>query len=479
VNHTPPHDLGTERAVLASVLLDNDTIDEVLDALEPSDFYARSNGLCFEAMVDLRRTEKPIDMLTVRAWLTDRGHLEKAGGDEGLVALGETLPSAGAIESYGRRVRELASIRGVIRAAQDVLSKAYAPIEDATAFATDAEATITTAARARVETTGPISMKSAVLEVIQDLQRPAEDETGRPLSTGFKRIDKQLGGGMRPCELFLIAGRPGMGKTAIGLDVALALGSQGPGIVFSLEMGMAELVRRALASEGRVDGGRIRTREVKHDWPAIMQAASSLSKLAVHIDATAQATLPHVRSVCRRQKAREGLAWIVIDYLQLMGTPGRDQREQEIGAISRGLKALAKELEIPVLALAQLNRDVEKRPVRDRRPQLSDLRDSGSLEQDADCVAFIHRQELYEPKDVKLRGIAELIIRKQRSGPTGTIIMRYQREHTRFVEITEDDEAELAAETEERERFVAGEPRSQIAGGGYTRSYDPEDFTDA
>lgn len=478
MNHTPPHDLATERAVLASVLLDNDAIDEVLDALEPGDFYARSNALCFEAMVELRRAEKPIDILTVRAWLTDRGHLEKAGGDETLIALNDTLPSAGAIESYARRVREHARVRGVIRAAQDVLAKAFAPIEDASAFATEAEATIAAAARARAESAGPVSLKQAVIEVINDLQRPAEDDTGRPLSVGFKRIDKMLGGGFRPCELFLIAGRPGMGKTAIGLDVALALGKQGPGIFFSLEMGQAELVRRALASEGRVDGGRIRTRDLsREDWPRVTNAAGFLCGLPVHIDPTPQATLPHVRSVARRQKARAGLAWIVIDYLQLMGTPGRDQREQEIGAISRGLKGLAKELEIPVLALAQLNRDVEKRPIRDRRPQLSDLRDSGSLEQDADAVAFVHRQELYEPKDVKLRGIAEFIIRKQRSGPTGTIIMRYQREHTRFVEISEDDEAELAAEDEERERFTSGESRYAIA-AGFTPSADPEDFRD-
>ncbi len=441
MNQVPPHDLTTERALLACVLHDNRAIDEVVDVLEPSDFYGRANALVFGAMVALHRRTDPIDLVTIRGRLVDRGELAHAGGDEGLVALTDEIPNLESLESleaYARRVRGLSGVRKVIKAAHKIAAAGYARPEDVDAFLVESEAAIAAAVRSRTVSGGPVPLSQCVDEALaplfDDRQRP------RAVPTRFERLDRLLGGGLAPGQLILVAGRPGMGKTALGLNIALRLSEHGPGIVYSLEMSRDELVYRALASEGRVDGSRIRQgRLSRDDWPRVTKAAKWLGKQASDIDHTGAASLSHIRATARRKRARDGLSWLVIDYLQLMDVPGRAHREKEIGDISRGLKALAKELDAPVIALSQLNREIEKRPAKDRRPQLSDLRDSGSLEQDADVVAFIHREELYQRDAPELRGKAELIIRKQRSGPTGTVHLRYSGEYTRFEELDDDE----------------------------------------
>jgi replicative DNA helicase len=435
----PSHaDTTAERDLLGCIMLDPERLDEVLDILRPADFADRRARLVWEAMTGMREQGVPIGLDTVHAELVALQTLATVS-EEYLVSLCEVLPTPDAVESHARRIRGYAQTRAVVSAAQGILVAASRGVEDAEVFAAEAETAIVRAAQERSDVAGPVDARTCVIEVVEALTRAAEQvSTGQAVDgvipTRFAALNSMLGGGFRPSELHLIAGRPGMGKTAIGLDIALSLAEHQPGIVYSLEMSRGELVRRALASLGGVDSGRMRSATMSHDdWGRAQTAGAKLADLPLHIDDTPGATLMHIRATARRQRARSGLGWILIDYLQLMRHHERlESREVTIGEISRGLKQLAKELGIPILALAQLNRDVEKRSGKDRRPQLSDLRDSGSLEQDADTVMFVHREEMFRRDEPELRGLAELIIGKQRSGPTGIVPLRYVAECTRF-----------------------------------------------
>jgi replicative DNA helicase len=436
----PAHvDPDIERALCGCVALDNAAIDEAIDLVAPADFGTLSGRHTWEAMLALHKRGEPIDLLTLRGELDTGGRLERVG-EAYVLAISEWLPSPHGAEHYARRIRQLAGVRKIVAACREVELRASRPIDDLAGFVADAEARVASAARERAEARGPVALKDAVVEVFEGMTAAADavsrgEQPDGAIGTRFTALDARLGGGFRPGNLIIIAGRPGMGKTAIALDLALSM-QRSPGIVFSLEMSRDELARRALASEARVDGGRIRTASLaREDWTRLTSAAGSLTNLGVHIDDTPGATLSHIRATSRRMKAREGLAWIVVDYLQLMRSDERGiGREEQIGGISRGLKMLAGEFEIPVVALAQLNRELEKRPITNRRPQLSDLRDSGAIEQDADVVAFVYREEMYQRDNPDVKGLAELIIGKQRSGPTGTIGMRYLAEYTRFEE---------------------------------------------
>lgn len=437
------HDERAEAAVLSCLLLDPAAIDEVSD-LAPEHFTSPRWRTCWQAVQRLHRAGLPIEVLPLRSELVAMGRLEQVG-DDALAGLMEGIPSPLDVDTHAQRIRHHALVRAVVDAARQVLVRGSQPVEDAQAFALEAEALMARAAQSHGQAGGPVDMRTAIAETVEELAVHAERVrdghlAGSAIPTRFAGLNRKLGGGYRGAELHIVAARPGMGKTALGLDLALSLGRHVPGVMFSLEMARGELVRRALASEGRIDGGRLRTAQLSaDDWDRLQRTGGDLAAIGVHIDDTPGTTLQRVRSVLRRQAARGGLGWCVIDYVGLMQGERGVKREEQIGEISRGLKRLAKELQIPVIALAQLNREVERRTGKDRRPQLADLRDTGSLEQDADVVVFIHREELYQRENPDLRGKAEIIIGKQRGGPTGTIHCRYFHEWTRFEELADED----------------------------------------
>ncbi|KPK16872.1 MAG: replicative DNA helicase [Myxococcales bacterium SG8_38] len=437
----PPNSLEAERAVLGGVLLENDAMNVVLEEISPDDFYSEANAKIFEAMTELFRRSQPVDHLTLRELLAHSGKLASIGGDEYLLSLSNTIPSVSNIQAHARIVREKSVVRKLIQACHEVVSRGYGDYGPVEEFLDQSESSIFSVAKERAR--NPYEhVKDIVMRTFQEIHETAnrgEAITGLP--TGYKQLDK-LTAGMHPGDLIIVAGRPGMGKTSFALNVAhnACAKAKSPVAVFSLEMPKSQLVRRLLGAEARVDGNRIRTGQLhKDDWPKLADAAGTLSEMPIWIDDTPAITMLELRAKARRLKAEVGLSLVVVDYLQLMRSGSRnDSREQEISEISRSMKALAKELELPVIALSQLNRGVESRGVKDKRPQLSDLRESGAIEQDADTIWFIYRDEVYN-RDSEDRGIAEIIIGKQRAGPTGTCRVRFFSEYTRFDDLAESD----------------------------------------
>jgi replicative DNA helicase len=435
----PPNALEAERAVLGGILLENDAMNVVLEQLSIDDFYSEANAKIFEAMSELFRRNQPVDHVTLREALVHGGRLAGVGGDEYLLSLTNTIPTVSNIQTHARIVREKSVIRNLIQVCHEVVSRGYGDYGEVEEFLDEAESSIFAVARERAR--NPYEhVKEVVMRTFQEIHETAnrgEAITGLP--TGFSLLDK-LTAGMHAGDLIVVAGRPGMGKTSFALNVAhhACATAKVPVAIFSLEMPKGQLVRRLLGSEARVDGNRIRTGQLhKDDWPKLADAAGTLSELPIWIDDTPAITLLELRAKARRLRSEVGLSLIVVDYLQLMRSGSRnDSREQEISEISRSLKALAKELMIPVIALSQLNRGVESRGVKDKRPQLSDLRESGAIEQDADTIWFIYRDEVYN-RDSEDRGIAEIIIGKQRAGPTGTCRVRFFSEYTRFDDLAE------------------------------------------
>ncbi|HEY8429600.1 MAG TPA: replicative DNA helicase [Sandaracinaceae bacterium] len=438
----PPHSLEAERAVLGGILLENNALNAAAQILKPDDFYSRANGLVFEAMCELFRRGQPVDLVTLRAWLVDHGLLQKAGGDEHLLTLTETIPTVENIEHHAEIVRDKAVVRRLIQRCHEIAAQGYGDYGDVKEFVDESERKIFEVAKEHQK--APYEhIKDVIIRTFEQVTEAAERKeriTGLP--TGFSKLDRMTAG-LKPGELIIVAGRPGMGKTAFALNVALHGCAQRrvPVGVFSLEMAKEELARRLLCSEARVDGGRMRTGMLsRDDWTRLTSAAGTLTNLPLFIDDTAALSIMELRGKARRLKAEHGLGLIVIDYLQLMRAGSKvESREKEISEISRSLKALAKELEIPVMALSQLNRGVETRSGKDKRPQLADLRESGAIEQDADVILFIYREEFYNRDDPELRGIAEIIIGKQRAGPVGTVKCRFFHEYTRFENLAEDD----------------------------------------
>lgn len=436
----PPHALEAERAVLGGVLLRNETLNTVLEILETGDFYSQGNQRIFRSMLDLFRAGQPIDLVTLREALQSHNQLRPAGGDEYLFSLTDTLPSTHNIEAYAKIVHEKAVVRRLIDTCHELIDKGYGDYGDMEQFLDGAEGSVFQVAKVRH--TNPYEhVKDVVLrtfKAINDAAQRREQITGIP--TGFERLDR-LTAGLHGGELLIVAGRPGMGKTAFALNVGVnACQESAKGVaVFSLEMPKEQLVQRMLCSAARVDGRRLRTAYElsREDWPKLANAAGLLSELPIWIDDTPALSILELRAKARRLHSEFGLGLIVVDYLQLMRSGSRNEsREQEISEISRFLKALAKELNLPVIALSQLNRGVESRGNKDKRPQLSDLRESGAIEQDADTIVFIYRDEVYN-RDSTEQGIAEIIIGKQRSGPTGTVKCRFFAEYTRFDNLEE------------------------------------------
>lgn len=420
-----PHDLAAERAIVSGILLDNAAIDEVADVLQPEDFYSRKLGLCYGAELALSQKSEPIDLLTLRAELAARGDLGNAGGDEELVTLTNEIPNLDALESYARRVRGLATVRAMVTAATRVAASGRAPIEDLDVWLDEAEATLHAVAISRRADRRCHPLKDLVIRAVEDIQERAKVGEVRGVPTGITRLDRLLSG-LRPSNLIILAGRPGMGKTAFALHVIEHVAHAGPVLGWSGEMGGEEWAERLLVAGSGIDGDKMRMGGhgkgesfSQNEWASFNKAAVALAGLPVEIDDTPAISLWQLRSKARRMKARGGLALVVADYLQLMRSGERySAREQEVAAISRGLKALAKELEVPVMALSQLNRDLEKRA--DKRPNMSDLRESGQLEQDADVVLFLYRDEYYDP-DTTEENVAEIIVAKQRGGRVDTV----------------------------------------------------------
>jgi replicative DNA helicase len=438
----PPSDLAAERAVLGCILLENATFDIALDApLTSEDFYSDANAQVYSAMLELFSEGAAIDIITIRERLMrgGSGKLRRVGGDEYLFSLTNVIPTVANMESYVQIVRDRSDVRRLLQACHQTLVQGYGEYESAAALLASAERSIMEVAknqsRSPYEHVSPI-----VVRTFEQLVHSAESQqhiTGLP--TGFERLDRMTAG-MHPGDLIIVAGRPSMGKTAFAMNVAVhACKARKVSVaVFSLEMPKEQLANRLLCSEGRLDAGKLRTGYLaREDWPRLTAAAEHISELPIFIDDTPALSLLELRSKARRLKREENLGLIVVDYLQLMrsGTKAAS-REQEISEISRSLKALAKELGIPVVALSQLNRGVESRGNKDKRPQLSDLRESGAIEQDADTIMFIYRDEMYH-EDSADKGIAEIIVGKQRSGPTGTVKCLFRSECTRFENLDE------------------------------------------
>ncbi len=434
----PPHSLEGESSVLGGLLLDNGAWDRVADLLNDSDFYRYEHRLVYAAIGKLINASKPADVITVYEHLQSQGKAEEVGGLAYLNSLAQYVPSAGNIRRYAEIVRERSILRKLVGASDEIATTAFNPMGRPVADIVDeAERKIFNigeqGSRLKQGFQGMDTLVVNLLDRVQEMADNPNDVTGVP--TGFYDLDR-LTAGFQAGDLIVLAARPSMGKTALAINIAehVALNEGLPVAVFSMEMGAAQLAVRIVGSIGRIDQGHLRTGKLSdEEWPRLTEAIEKLRNISLHIDETAGLTSSELRANARRLARQCGqLGLIVVDYLQLMsGSGGSDEnRATELGEISRGLKMLAKELKCPVIALSQLNRSVEQRP--DKRPMMSDLRESGAIEQDADIIMFIYRDEYYSKDACKEPGVAEIIIAKQRNGPTGVVKLAFLRPITKF-----------------------------------------------
>lgn len=430
--NVPPHDDAAEMAVLGAMFLDREAASLALEMLTGEDFYRPDHRQVFEAAEELYHSGVPIDMITVKNKLEEKQVFEQIGGLPFLANISTSVGSSANMRHYAAIVEEKSVLRRLIRTANNISQMSYEGKTDVNAIMDTAEKGIFDIMQNRHSDQFHHIRDIAVdsIEKIEDIYRSKGKLTGVP--TGFVDFDQKTAG-LQKSDLILLAARPSMGKTAFALNIIqnAAIRSNVPTAVFSLEMSREQLVNRMLCSEAMLDAQRLRTGELTDsDWADLIQAMGPLSQAPIYIDDTPGVTPMEVRSKCRRLKVEKGLGLIVIDYLQLMsGNSRNDSRQQEISEISRSLKAIAREMEAPVIALSQLSRACEQRA--DHRPMLSDLRESGAIEQDADVVAFLYRDEYYFP-DTEKKNQAELIIAKQRNGPTGTVDLTWMGQYTKF-----------------------------------------------
>lgn len=433
---SPPHSREAEESVIGAVLLSEEAVNEVMDVIHPEDFYVPAHQAIFEAMRELFDTSQAIDAVTVSELLRRRGELEKIGGIQYLTRLVDIVPSTSNVVYYAGIVEEHAKRRELIRAGASVTDFAFNVDEEIATVLDRAEQAVLGVAERRASQTlfevGP--MFNDVLEHIEMLEQQGSDLTG--LATGYVDIDKKLAG-LQPANLVVIAARPAMGKSSLALGIGINVAAQNePVALFSLEMSKEELVQRILSSVGKVDSMKLRSGQLGPLWQRVVDAAGRMYQAPIFIDDSPVVTVTDIRAKCRRLKRRRGLSLVVIDYLQLMQASNRENRQQEISEITRNLKNLARELEVPIIAVSQLNRSLESRE--DKRPRLADLRESGAIEQDADVVMFIYRHEYYHPEEQEKKGIAEVIVAKHRAGSTGPVEMTFQPEFTRFANLGRD-----------------------------------------
>jgi replicative DNA helicase len=436
----PPQNLEAESSVLGGVLLDNEAIDPVLELLRPEDFYRESHRKIFRAMIELADRNEPVDAITLGDHLKSKNELEAVGGSSYLTLLADFVPTAANISYYARIVREKAILRSLITAATNIATNGYEAQGDASELLDAAEKAIFDISEQKIKGSfvkvGDMMVDS--IKMVEKLFQRKSTITGVP--SGFKEFDAKTAG-FQAADLIIIAARPGMGKTAFALNIASHAAYSDYGVaIFSLEMNKEQLAMRLLCSDARVDSSRVRTGYLsERDFPKLASAAGRLADMPIYIDDTPAISILELRAKVRRFARDRGkkLGLVILDYLQLMrGTGMAQNREQEISEISRSLKALAKEINVPVIAISQLNRRVEER--NDKTPMLSDLRESGAIEQDADVIAFISRESAYNPKSVDKT--TTITIAKQRNGPTGEIKLTFLSEYTRFENYVERDD---------------------------------------
>jgi replicative DNA helicase len=432
--HVPPQSLEAEESILSAILVDNDTLPEILEILSPKDFYRSSHQKMFTAMTELFSRNEPVDLVTLTNILRERGWLEEIGGATYLANLVDTVPLAVNAQHYAKIVHDKACLRQLIEKSNAIAKRCFEDRGEVENIIDYAESSIFEISENKIKPAFyPIGKIIEVnIDALEERQGNKALVTG--VATGFTKLD-ELTAGFQKSDLIILAGRPGMGKTAFALNIAKnsAVDTNIPVAIFSLEMSKEQLSFRMLSSEARIDSSRLRRGFItQDDWLKITDAAGFLSQAPIFIDDSPNITVLEIRAKSRRLKMENDIGLIIIDYLQLMrGRISAERRDLEISEISRSLKALAKELDIPVLALSQLNRKLEERS--DKRPQLADLRESGALEQDADVVAFIYRDELYnKDENNPNKGRAEIILAKQRNGPTGMAILTFLDTYTRF-----------------------------------------------
>ena len=435
-----PHNIDAEQSVLGSLLLDNETVPQVARLISADDFYLEAHRQIYMAILELEEAGQPVDFVTLTNKLRDKGELEKIGGATYAASLANIVPTPANVEYYARIVNEKALLRNLVHAATRIAALGYTGSDDVGRVISEAESTLLEVA-ARSASPAFNSVKEILTTVFKNIEESYRNKgLINGVATGFVDLDK-LCCGLQSGDLIIIAGRPAMGKTSLGLTIAhyAALRQKIPVAVFSLEMSKEQLVQRILCTEAMVDLQKVRSGNLtEEDWVRLNTAAVQLSTAPLYIHDAFGITTRQLRAEAKRLQLEKGLGLIVIDYIQLMQPNRRvENRQQEIADISRSLKGLAKDLNVPVLVLAQLSRQVEQRV--SKRPIMSDLRESGSLEQDADMVMFIYREEYYKP-DTEKKGIAELIVAKQRNGPTGKIEMAFLKEFTRFVNLARENE---------------------------------------
>ncbi len=429
----PPHNLEAEESLLGAMLLSRDAIASAMEICKPEDFYKQSHGHIFTAITSLFSQGEPADWVTVTEELRRRDLLESIGDPSVFVSLQANTPSIGNAEHYAKIIEEHALLRRLVSVAAEINELGYSLPEDVSEVLDKAESLVFDVAQRRVtDSMTPLrDLLGDSLDHLEQLFSRGESITG--LATGYVDLDEQLAG-LQPSNLVVVGARPAMGKTAFALGMVAHAGIRlnKPVLLFSLEMSHLELTQRLLSSEAKVDANRMRTGKLHEaDWSKIGNAISRMSEAPIFIDDNPNLTVMDIRARARRLKSREGLSLVVIDYLQLMtGRHGAENRQVEVSEISRGLKILARELEVPVVALSQLSRGLEQR--QDKRPMLADLRESGSIEQDSDVVLFLYRDEVYTPDSTENRGKAEVITAKHRNGPTGVTQLAFIGHQARF-----------------------------------------------
>lgn len=453
IDRLPPQNLDAEISVLGGAMLDRDGMTKIADQLAADDFYDHRNQLIFEAMLDLYEDQSSIDVLTVSNKLSEKGFLEKIGGMSYLTSLVNNTPTAAHVIHYAQIVQRKGTLRKLIQASSDIINTAYGEVEDVDVLLDTAEQKLFGVSQKYLKQNFvPLNL---VLHETFDRIDELHKERGklRGVATGFTDLDNLLGG-LQKSDLVILASRPSMGKTSLALDIVRHVGVRGkiPVGIFSLEMSKDQLVDRLLAAEADVDLWRMRTGRLSdegedNDFERIGHAMGRLADAPIFIDDSASSNIMEIRTKARRLQAEHDLGLITVDYLQLMEGRNTENRVQEVSEISRALKSLARELNVPVLALSQLSRAVESRnpPI----PQLSDLRESGSIEQDADVVMFIYREEQYKGKGAKKPHVAEIMIKKHRNGPTGSLELYFDESKTSFRNLARERETEVVEEVEE------------------------------
>jgi len=433
VKKVPPHSQEGEMAVIASILIDNKALDKVTSLLEPADFYHPSHQYIYARIIELHEANKPVDVVNLISAISDRNELGKAGGLEYISSLVDIVPTAANIESYAQIVKDKSMLRAMIGLSVEMSEMCYEQTDDVTDIVEAAEKKIFKLAENKLKSDiKPIgNLMQSTFEVLEKLYKRKDDISGVP--SGFNDLD-DMTNGWQNSDLIILAARPAMGKTAFSLNITLnaAYRQKKSVAFFSLEMSDQQLVQRLLSSMSEVDSSKLRSGKfTMEEWQKLAASAGELHDTKFFIDDTPAISPMELRAKCRRLKREHDLDLVIVDYLQLMGSNSKiDSREQQISEISRSLKGLAKELNIPVIALSQLNRGVESRT--DKRPVTSDLRESGAIEQDADIIIFLYRDEVYTKEQCEKPGVAEIIIAKHRNGATGTVELYFQKEFTRF-----------------------------------------------